>query len=215
MSKLIKDFPSDSTAPKNKQLHCDDAVQCTRLTGNIQGGMTLHPMPPRQSILYRGRQRMPQMQTPRHIRRWNHHDKFLPWGLALRLLGIAGIKTTGLPPILPCGLDGGGVIGIGHGGGRKVFFVTLGGGIYEFWFREGGYRGGSLFGICFVFVVLVGLAPGGFFFLLALVFGEFLEGVFGEFLFWFFSGDCWGCCCGAGVGRLYGLFFEAHGRQLN
>mmetsp|Transcript_20615 Transcript_20615/g.42993 ORF Transcript_20615/g.42993 Transcript_20615/m.42993 type:complete len:567 (-) Transcript_20615:452-2152(-) len=82
---------------------------------NVQRRMSQHPMPSRQRVLHRGRQRVSQMQAPSNIRGRNHHDKLLVIALPLRRGGIARVKSGSLPPILPRRLDGLRMVCVGHG----------------------------------------------------------------------------------------------------
>lgn len=76
-----------------------------KLTGNIQSGVSFHPVPPRQGIFDGRRQGVSEMQRSSHIRWWNHHDELFIYGAIDRIFRIAAVVTTLFPPVLPSGFD--------------------------------------------------------------------------------------------------------------
>jgi len=158
--------------------------------------VSLHAVPTGQCIFDGRSEGVPQVQRPRHVGRRYDHDKLFVGGSAHGSGWIARVVATGLPPILPGGLDGTRMVAIFHGHGREIFLLAFGCGVDKLGF------GGSYFGLLFLFPTSTGLVPIWLFLLLAFAFGEFLELAFRELLLgllWFGKGRAFGkiCCHGS------------------
>mmetsp|Transcript_33172 Transcript_33172/g.76521 ORF Transcript_33172/g.76521 Transcript_33172/m.76521 type:complete len:304 (-) Transcript_33172:36-947(-) len=154
--------------------------------GNVHGRPSGHAMPPRQGVLHRARQRMPQMQRPGHVRGRNHHGELFRLGPGRRRRGVAGVEPRPFPVFVPAAFHRGGVVGGEHGEGGHVFLAAGAGG------REGGHVGSQGGGVggggggFLLFLLGAGGAPGGgffFFLFLAFAFGQTFQFLLGEFLF--------------------------------
>ena len=79
------------------------------LTGLPQGIATVHPVETDQQILKREGQRVSHMKATGHIWRRHHDRVWLRGGF-----GITGKGAACFPALVPTGLDGLGIIGLGE-----------------------------------------------------------------------------------------------------
>mmetsp|Transcript_40371 Transcript_40371/g.126313 ORF Transcript_40371/g.126313 Transcript_40371/m.126313 type:complete len:470 (-) Transcript_40371:49-1458(-) len=82
--------------------------------GDVQRHVAAHAVPAREAVLDGRRQRVPEVQAARHVRRRDHHDELPLVRHALGVRRVRGVVPRGLPPILPCGLDGQGLVAREH-----------------------------------------------------------------------------------------------------
>ena len=137
-------------------------------TRHVQSGMALHAVPSGQRILHGGRKSVAQMERSRNIGRGDDHDELLVVRPVLGSFRIARVVSLGLPPVLPGGLYGVGMIPIFHGG-RHVLLLPLGSLVDKLLLR----RRGLLLGILGLgLLAAAGLAPVGLLLLFALRVGE-------------------------------------------
>lgn len=149
--------------------------QDTQRTWNIQRRVPFHSVPARQRIFDGCRQRVSQMERPRHVGRGNDHDELFVGRFVHGRGGIARVVPAGLPPILPGGLDRAGVVAVFHGDGRQILLLTFWRCVYKL-----GLGGGNL-GLLFLFIASFGLIPVDLLLWFAFVLGEFLQLAFGQF----------------------------------